>query len=46
MTLKGGVPDHDGPALADRWSLDEPLEALAARWSIDPARDLVKTHAA
>jgi len=46
MALKGGVPDHDGPALADRWSLDEPLEALAARWSIDPARDLVKTHAA
>ncbi len=44
MTLKGGVPDHDGPALADRWSLDEPLEALAARWEIDPARDLVKTH--
>ncbi len=46
MALKGGVPDHDGPALADRWSLDEALEALAARWQIDPARDLVKTHVA
>ena len=45
MALKGGVPDHEGPALADRWSLDGPLETLAARWAIDPARDLVKTHA-
>ncbi|HEX5146957.1 MAG TPA: aldo/keto reductase [Conexibacter sp.] len=44
MTLKGGVPDHEGPALADRWQLDEPLTELAARWKIDPARDLVKTH--
>ena len=42
MTLKGGVPDHDGPALPDRWQLDEPLAELAARWAIDPARDLVK----
>jgi aryl-alcohol dehydrogenase-like predicted oxidoreductase len=46
MTLKGGVPDHEGPALPDRWPLDPALSELAARWSIDPARDLVKTHAA
>jgi aryl-alcohol dehydrogenase-like predicted oxidoreductase len=42
MTLKGGVPDHDGPALPDRWPLDPSLAELAARWAIDPARDLVK----
>jgi len=46
MALKGGVPDHEGPALPDRWQLDEQLAELAARWDIDPARDLVKTHAA
>jgi aryl-alcohol dehydrogenase-like predicted oxidoreductase len=45
MALKGGVPDHEGPALPDRWQLDEQLAELAARWAIDPARDLVKTHA-
>ncbi len=45
MALKGGVPDHEGPALADRWQLDEQLAELAARWEIDPARDLVRTHA-
>lgn len=44
MTLKGGVPDHDGPALPDRWQLDAELAELAARWEIDPARDLVQTH--
>jgi aryl-alcohol dehydrogenase-like predicted oxidoreductase len=41
MALKGGVPDHDGPALPDRWQLDSRLSELAARWAIDPARDLV-----
>ncbi|HET6448547.1 MAG TPA: aldo/keto reductase [Conexibacter sp.] len=45
MTLKGGVPDHEGPALPDRWQLDAELSELAARWQIDPARDLVKAHA-
>jgi len=45
MALKGGVPDHDGPALPDRWPLDDELAELAARWEIDPARDLVQTHA-
>jgi aryl-alcohol dehydrogenase-like predicted oxidoreductase len=44
MALKGGVPDHEGPALPDRWQLDEQLAELAARWEIDPARDLVRTH--
>jgi aryl-alcohol dehydrogenase-like predicted oxidoreductase len=44
MTLKGAVPDHDGPALPDRWQLDDALGEVAARWQIDPARDLVKTH--
>jgi aryl-alcohol dehydrogenase-like predicted oxidoreductase len=42
MLLKGATPDHDGPALTDRWSLDPELQALAARWSIDPA-DLAKS---
>jgi aryl-alcohol dehydrogenase-like predicted oxidoreductase len=42
MILKGAAPDHDGPALPDRWPLDASLDELAARWAIDPARDLVK----
>jgi aryl-alcohol dehydrogenase-like predicted oxidoreductase len=46
MALKGGVPDHEGPALPDRWELDAALAETAARWAIDPARDLVQTHAA
>lgn len=45
MALKGGVPDHEGPALPDRWQLDAELAELAARWEIDPARDLVQAHA-
>ena len=45
MALKGGVPDHEGPALPDRWQLDDELAELAARWEIDPGRDLVKAHA-
>jgi aryl-alcohol dehydrogenase-like predicted oxidoreductase len=36
MALKGGVPDHDGAALPDRWTLDAELEQIAERWSIDP----------
>jgi aryl-alcohol dehydrogenase-like predicted oxidoreductase len=42
MLLKGATPDHDGPALTDRWSVDEQLAELAARWRIDPARDLTR----
>jgi aryl-alcohol dehydrogenase-like predicted oxidoreductase len=42
MLLKGAAADHEGPALPDRWQLDERLAGLAARWEIDPARDLVK----
>jgi aryl-alcohol dehydrogenase-like predicted oxidoreductase len=37
MALKGGVPDHEGDALPDRWPLDPELEGIGARWSIDPA---------
>ena len=40
MTLKGGVPDHEGDPLPDRWPLDEQLAAVADRWGIDPARQL------
>ena len=40
MKLKGGVPDHEGDSLPDRWALDEHLAAIAGRWGIDPARDL------
>jgi aryl-alcohol dehydrogenase-like predicted oxidoreductase len=36
MALKGGVPDHDGDARPDRWSLDGDLEQIAARWDIAP----------
>ena len=41
MTLKGGVPDHEGEERPDRWPLDEELAAVGERWDIDPARDLV-----
>ncbi|MFL5911326.1 MAG: aldo/keto reductase [Gaiellaceae bacterium] len=40
MALKGGSPDHEGEARADRWPLDHELLELADRWGIDPARDL------
>lgn len=43
MALKGASPAHEGPALADRWGLDEALSELAQRWGIDPARDLVQS---
>jgi aryl-alcohol dehydrogenase-like predicted oxidoreductase len=45
MALKGGVPDHEGPALPDRWTLDDALGEVAQRWEIDPARDLVRLGA-
>ena len=41
MTLKGASVEHEGPALADRWGLDEELSAVAGRWGIDPAAQLV-----
>jgi len=44
MKLKGGVPDHDGDALPDRWSVTDDLAAVGVRWGIDPARDLVQTR--
>ena len=42
MTLKGGVPDHEGEPRPDRWGLDAHLAEVAARWGIEPARDLVR----
>jgi aryl-alcohol dehydrogenase-like predicted oxidoreductase len=45
MALKGGSPQHEGPALADRWGLDEDLAAIAARWGIDPEDDLAQRSA-
>lgn len=36
MALKGGVPDHEGESLPDRWTLDADLEAIGARWDIAP----------
>jgi aryl-alcohol dehydrogenase-like predicted oxidoreductase len=41
MALKGASLEHEGPALADRWGLDEELYAVAGRWGIDPAAQLV-----
>ena len=40
MTLKGGVPDHEGEERPDRWPLTEELAAVGSRWDIDPHRDL------
>ncbi len=40
MALKGAAPDHEGPAMPDRWEIDPELAETAARWEIDPARDL------
>jgi aryl-alcohol dehydrogenase-like predicted oxidoreductase len=40
MALKGASLEHDGPPLADRWTLDGELSATAIRWGIDPERDL------
>jgi hypothetical protein len=45
MALKGGVPDHAGPAVADRWAVDDDLRAVAERWGIQPERELQKTAA-
>ena len=42
MALKGASPDHEGPAVADRWDVTEDLRELASRWAIDPDRDLRK----
>lgn len=41
MALKGGVPDYDGPPVADRWPLDADLDAVGKRWGIDGPRVLV-----
>ena len=45
MALKGGVPDHEGEALADRWQLDDELREVAARWAIDPEAALRQSPA-
>jgi len=41
MALKGASLEHEGPARADRWGIDEQLSAVAERWRIDPERDLL-----
>ncbi|MGI8845564.1 MAG: aldo/keto reductase [Thermoleophilaceae bacterium] len=40
MALKGGAPDYEGDARADRWPLDDALIAVGERWGIAPERDL------
>ncbi len=40
MTLKGGVPDHEGEPRPDRWPLTDELVSVAERWGIEPERDL------
>jgi aryl-alcohol dehydrogenase-like predicted oxidoreductase len=40
MALKGASAEHEGPALADRWMLDERDLDVANRWGIDPDLDL------
>ncbi len=44
MALKGASAEYEGEPLADRWTLDDELDALALRWRIEPQRDLVKTR--
>ena len=44
MSLKGGNPEHEGDAVADRWSLNQDLLDVAGRWGIQPDKDLVLTH--
>lgn len=44
MALKGASAEYEGEPLADRWTLNDELDALAARWRIEPERDLVKTR--
>ena len=44
MTLKGGNPEHQGDASADRWPLSPELAAVGERWQISPEQDLVCTH--
>jgi aryl-alcohol dehydrogenase-like predicted oxidoreductase len=41
MTLKGASVEHEGPARADRWPVDDELSRVALRWQIDPRDDLV-----
>lgn len=43
MHLKGGNPEHQGPALPDRWSLTPELERMAQAWGIQPEQDLICT---
>jgi aryl-alcohol dehydrogenase-like predicted oxidoreductase len=42
MALKGASLEHEGVALADRWSLDAELTEVAERWGINPERELTK----
>ena len=42
MSLKGGSVEYEGPAQADRWSVDDRLHDIALRWHIEPGRDLVR----
>jgi aryl-alcohol dehydrogenase-like predicted oxidoreductase len=42
MALKGASVEHEGPALADRWHVDDELTVVAQRWGIDPTRDLTQ----
>jgi len=42
MALKGASPQYSGEPVADRWPLDEELQALAERWAIEPGRDLAQ----
>jgi aryl-alcohol dehydrogenase-like predicted oxidoreductase len=40
MALKGASVEYEGPAQADRWSVDDRLHDVALRWRIEPGRDL------
>ena len=44
MNLKGGNPEHQGEAAADRWPLLPELADIGKRWNIRPEQDLIHTH--
>ena len=44
MSLKGGNPEHQGEAAADRWPLSPELADVGKRWNIRPEHDLICTH--
>ena len=45
MALKGGAPDYDGEAVADRWPLDDELREVARALVDRPGRGAAPARA-